>query len=250
MLVDEPILGVARLTLNRPERRNALSDELRDALAAELEVALLDDDVRVVVLGGSGGVFCAGGDIALPPVDEPAVGRRRLLAHHRVIRLLYGAQKPLIAAVDGWAIGAGAGIALLCDTIVAGRSARLGFPFLRVGLVPDYAIALTLGRRVGPGRARQLLLYARDLDATRALEIGLVDDVVDDELVGSTAVERASELAGQPRHALALTKRLLELAVSFEPALEFELLAQSLSYLTPERAEGRAAFLEKRAPVF
>lgn len=243
---DQPAQQVARLTLNRPERRNALSEELRDTLRDELEQALADDAVRAIVLTGAGGVFCAGGDISLPLVTDPAAGRARMEAHHRVVRLLAEAPKPLVAAVEGWAVGAGAGIALLCDTIVAGRAARFGFPFLRGGLVPDTAIATTLPARVGLGRARQLLLYGRDIDAAAALEIGLIDDLVDDELLQQTAIERAVALAAQPPHALALTKRLLAQPMALEP----ELMAQSLVYLSPERAEGRAAFLEKRQPSY
>jgi enoyl-CoA hydratase/carnithine racemase len=223
---------------------------VREGLTAALEAALADGDVRAVVLAGAGGVFCAGGDVSLPLVGDPAEGRARMQGHQRIVRLLAEAEKPLVAAVEGWASGGGAGIGLLCDTIVAGTSARLGFPFLRGGLVPDYALALTLARRVGAGRARQLLLYGRSVDGARALELGLVDEVVDDELVQATAVERARELAAQPPHALALTKRLLARGTPLEGVLELELMAQSLSYLSPERAEGRAAFLEKRTPTF
>jgi 2-(1,2-epoxy-1,2-dihydrophenyl)acetyl-CoA isomerase len=247
---DDPTPSVARLTLNRPERRNAISDELREALIAQLDAVFADDDIRAVVLTGAGRAFCSGGDISLAPVADPAAGRRRMQGHHEVVRQLSEAEKPLVAAVSGWAIGAGAGIALLCDSIVAGRSARLSFPFLRVGVVPDYGLAATLPARIGSGRARDLLLYGRTVDAATALEIGLVDEVVEDERVDQAALARAAELAGLPAHALALAKRLLSQVGSLEATLEFELMAQSLSYLTPERAEGRAAFLEKRKPSF
>jgi 2-(1,2-epoxy-1,2-dihydrophenyl)acetyl-CoA isomerase len=148
-------------------------------------------------------------------------------------------------------MGAGAGLALLCDTIVAGRSSRFGFPFFRVGLVPDYALASTLERRVGAGRARQWLLYARTVASDEALAAGLVDDRVEDGAVQEVALQRARELAAQPPQAMALAKRMLaHMPMPLELALEMELMAQSLCFVSGETAEGRAAFLEKRAPRF
>ncbi|HYG85427.1 MAG TPA: enoyl-CoA hydratase-related protein [Azospirillum sp.] len=248
---DTPCPYVARLTLNRPERRNAVDRELRHALIDGVAAALEDPEVRVLVLTGSGGAFSAGGDVASMTGLDTASGRARMRDGQRLVRLLASAEKPLIAAVDGWAVGAGAGLALLCDTVVAGRSAKFGFSFFRIGLVPDYALALTLAQRVGAGRARQWLLYARTVTAEQGLAVGLVDELVEDDAVAATALERARELAVQPPHALALAKRLLaQMPVPLEVALEMELMAQTLCFLSPEAAEGRAAFLEKRPPRF
>jgi 2-(1,2-epoxy-1,2-dihydrophenyl)acetyl-CoA isomerase len=251
VLVDRPDPRIARLTLNRPNRKNAIDRDLRHALIGALATSLEDEEVRALVLTGSAGVFSAGGDVTSMTGLDAASGRARMRDGHRLVRLVAGAEKPIVAAVEGWAVGAGAGLALLCDTIVAGRSAKFGFSFLRVGLVPDYALAWTLERRVGAGRARQWLLYARTVTADEALAAGLIDDLAEDSAVQDLALERAREIAAQPPHALALAKRMLaHVPQPFEVALEMELMAQSLCFSSGEVAEGRAAFLEKRPPRF
>jgi 2-(1,2-epoxy-1,2-dihydrophenyl)acetyl-CoA isomerase len=179
---------------------------------------------------------------------DPAEGRQRMVGHHRLVHLLAEAEKPLIAAVEGPAFGAGAGIALLCDLIVASPSAVFGFPFLRVGLVPDYGVGFTLGNRIGSSVARRLLLTGARVEADEALRIGLIDELSLDVL--GTATKRAVCFALQPPHALALTKRMLNRASTLANVLDIEILSQSLSYLSPERAEGRQAFLEKREPRY
>jgi 2-(1,2-epoxy-1,2-dihydrophenyl)acetyl-CoA isomerase len=248
---DRPDPRIARLTLRRPERRNAIDKELRHALLEALGAALEDPEVRALVLTGSGGVFCSGGDVSTMSGLDVTTGRARMSDGHRVVRLLASAQKPIVAAVEGWAMGAGAGLACLCDTIVAGRSAKFGFPFFRVGLVPDYALTSTLERRVGAGRARQWLLYARTVAAEEAHAAGLVDDLVEDENVAAFALDRARSLAAQPPHAMALTRRMLAATpMPLELALEMEVQAQTLCFLSPESTEGRTAFLEKRSPRF
>ena len=252
VLRDTPAPHVARLTLNRPERRNAINPELRRDLRAELAAALEDPAVRSILITGAGATFCAGGDLnSAAENSDPAVARARMTENHRLVRLLWGASKPLVAAVQGWAVGAGAGIALLCDTIVAGQSASFAFSFLRVGLVPDYGLSFTLPRRVGNARARELLLYARATGGADAAAIGLVDACVDDEAVQDAALERALDLARQPPNAVSLTKRMLNtLSPSLESALDAEASSQALAFLGPEHEEGKRAFAERRDPVF
>ncbi len=251
VLVDRPGPRVARLSLNRPDRRNAIDRDLRHALHDAFGAVLADAEVRAVVVTGAGGAFSAGGDVASMTGLDPVSGRARMSDGHRLVRLVANAEKPIVAAVEGWAVGGGAGLALLCDTIVAGRSARFGFPFFKVGLVPDYALATTLERRVGAGRARPWLLYARNVSSEEALAAGLVDERVEDGDVQRVALERATELAAQPPHAMALAKRLLaHPPAPLEATLEQELLSQTLCFLSSEAAEGRAAFLEKRSPQF
>ena len=251
VLADRPDPRIARLTLNRPNRRNAIDRELRQALIEALSAALEDASVRTLVLTGSGGAFSAGGDVTSMAGLDAAAARARMRDGHRLVRLLGAADKPIVAAVEGFAVGAGAGLALLCDTIVAGRTAKFGFPFFRVGLVPDFALASTLERRVGAGRARQWLLYARTVSSDEALAAGLIDDLTEDAAVQDLALERARELAAQPPQALALAKRMLaHIPQSFEVALDMELMAQTLCFVSSEAAEGRTAFLEKRPPRF
>ena len=242
---------MATITLNRPEKRNALSDKLTPALRQTLLELDTDTAVRCVVITGAGTAFCAGGDISTMKDLDAEAGRARMRAGHQLVRLMAYAEKPLIAAVEGYAMGAGAGMALWCDTIVAGASARVGFPFFRVGLVPDYGITFTLPRRVGEGRARRILLNAETLTAEAALSAGLVEEVVPDEEVQARAVALATEMARHPATAVALTKGLLNGAPGeLETVLEKEALSQGVCMATDNHKEGVAAFREKRAPNF
>lgn len=243
--------GVARIALNRPEKRNALNPELRGALIEAVGAALAESSVRALVLSGEGEHFCAGGDIeSLAGLDAEAA-RARMQNNHRLVRLLAQAEKPVVAAVEGYAVGAGAGLALLADTIVLAEGGTIGFPFFRVGLTPDYGILHTLPRRVGPAQARQILLYARMLTGADAQAMGLADELVGDGETGAKAHELALELAAMPPHAFGLAKRHLAMAPqSLEATLEMEAMAQSLCLTGDEFAEGHSAFLEKRAPKF
>ena len=249
--IDYPEDRVARLTLDRPERRHALSAELRAALIDGLEQVLSDGQVRAIMITGSQGNFCAGGDISTMKDLSAEAGRARMQAGHRLVRLLAYAEKPIIAAVEGYAMGAGAGIALWCDTVIAGEGAHMGFPFFRIGLVPDYAITYTLPRRVGEGRARRILLNAMTLGAAEALAEGLIDEVVPDSEVQSRAVAAAAEMARQPVTAVALTKKLLHSTPGeLETLLQKEALSQALCLVSDDHKEGTAAFREKRRPNF
>jgi 2-(1,2-epoxy-1,2-dihydrophenyl)acetyl-CoA isomerase len=252
VLRDEPREAVARLTLNRPARRNAIDPPLRSALLDHVAAALADPGVRAIVITGAGGTFCAGGDLASAATSsDPGAARARMTENHRLVRLFWHSEKPLVAAMEGWAVGAGAGLALLCDTIVAGESARFGFGFLRVGLVPDYALSHTLPRRIGHARAADLLLRAGEMSAADGAEIGLVDVAVMDDVVQEVALDRASLLAQQPPTAFALAKRmLLASSTTIDGALEAEAASQALCFLGPEHDEGKRAFLEKRQPRF
>ncbi|MCP5150252.1 MAG: enoyl-CoA hydratase/isomerase family protein [Ectothiorhodospiraceae bacterium] len=243
--------GVLRVAIDRPEKRNPMSPSVRDGLLAALEPALGDDAVRAVVLGSQGGFFCAGGDIESMRDLDGGVARRRMQGHHRLVRLLAACEKPVVAAVEGYAVGAGAGLALLADTIVLGAGATIGFPFFRVGLVPDLGLLYNLPRRVGPARARQLLLRAQMVKGEAALAMGLADELAEDGAVEQRALEIARELARMPPGAFGLAKRQLALAPpDLDTALELETTAQSIAFLGAEFAEGRAAFLEKRKPRF
>lgn len=251
VLTDRPEPSVARISLNRPERRNALGPDLRDALVEALEAALAEASVRAIVLTGAEGTFCAGGDISTMGGLDAAGAQARMAANHRLVRLLAGAEKPLVAAVEGFAMGAGAGIALWCDAIVMGQGARIGFPFLKMGLVPDYGLLFTLPRRVGGARARRLVLLAQPLSAAEAVAAGVVDRTVGDGEVQAAAIGEARALGAQAPEALARTKRLLLGAEGeLEEVLRREAEAQAECFLSAEHAEGIAAFLEKRCPEF
>lgn len=243
--------GVARIAINRPDKRNALNDDVRNALIAELPKLLGDAAVHAVVLTGEGGHFCAGGDIAsMEKLDAPQA-RARMKANHQIVRLIAEAEKPVVTAIEGFAVGAGAGLAMLGDTAVIGQSGTIGFPFFKVGLIPDYGILHTLPRRAGGAKARQILLYARMVKAPDAVKLGLADEMVPDGSAEEVAVERALELAEMPPFAFAVAKRQLGLwPGSLDAALEMEALAQAGCFGAGEFREGFSAFMEKRPPVF
>ena len=243
--------GVARIAIDRPDRRNAVDPATRAALIEAVGAALADAAVHAVMLGSTAGHFCAGGDIDSMAGLDGAGARARMKENHRLVRLLAESEKPVIAAVEGFAVGAGAGLALLADTIVLAENGAIGFPFFRVGLTPEYGILFTLARRVGPAKARQILLYARMLKGRDALAAGLADEVVADGEAESRALALAADLAAMPPHVFGLAKRHLAMQPqSLEAALELEAMAQSLAFLGAEHQEGRAAFRDKRKPDF
>ena len=243
--------GIARIAINRPDKRNAVSPDARNALIEAVEEALGDSDVCAIVIGSTEGHFCAGGDIDSMVDLDVASGRARMKDNHRLVRVITEAEKPIIAAVEGFAMGGGAGIALLCDFIVLAEGGALGFPFFRIGLTPDYGLLFTLPRRVGSAKARQILLRAQLLKGQDAVDIGLADELVADGTTEARAIELAQELGDMPPHAFALTKRHLAMEPqTLEAALEMEAMSQALAFVGNEFTEGRTAFAEKRKPKF
>ncbi|MGA8194410.1 MAG: enoyl-CoA hydratase-related protein [Acetobacteraceae bacterium] len=236
------------LTLNNPQRRNALAMPLREGLIAAFERIETDRTIRAVVLTGAGGTFCAGGDITAMNVKGLADGLERFRITHRLVRLMIRCGKPIVAAVEGYAVGAGLSLALCCDTIVAAEDARFGAGFGRIGLIADLALNHTLPARIGTGRARQVLLYGEQMDAATGERFGLIDHVVPKGGALDLALRRAKTFADAAPLPVALTKGLL--ADGLDLALERERELQSMLFLTADHAEGREAFLAKRRPVF
>jgi enoyl-CoA hydratase/carnithine racemase len=181
-------------------------------------------------------------------VTDAAAGRERLRRVHRVIRHLVAGRLPVVAAVEGWCVGAGLSLACACDTIVAAEDARFGAGFGKVGLMADLGLPFTLPLRIGQGRARQLFLYHQHLTAAEGERIGLVDAVVPKGHALQTALEKAQFLAREAPLPIALTKQML--AEGLDRALEQERHFQSMLFLSADHAEGKAAFLGKRDPVF
>jgi 2-(1,2-epoxy-1,2-dihydrophenyl)acetyl-CoA isomerase len=251
VVIDRPSRAIARIALNKPERRNPIGPDVRDALIPALESVLADDSARAIVLCGSNGMFCSGGDISSMKQLPPHGGRARLKAHHKLVRLFAEAEKPVVAAVEGFAMGAGGGLALLADIVVMGEGAQMGFPFFRLGLMPDYGILYTLPKRVGMGVAKQALLLGTMYKGPEALAVGMVDKVVPDAQVMGESIKIAEELGSHARHATALAKQLLaKMPDSLDGALEMEALGQSILISSADFAEGTAAFMEKRKPKF
>jgi 2-(1,2-epoxy-1,2-dihydrophenyl)acetyl-CoA isomerase len=242
---------VAIVTLNEPERRNALSIPMREALFDGLD-QVMAGDARAVVLTGAGGNFCSGGDIKSFAAEAALVDvRDRLARLHRVVRLMLTGRKPIVAAVDGYAFGAGVSLALACDHVVAARDARFCASFNRVALMADLGLLYTLPLRVGMGKARELLMLGEIIEAPEALAIRLVDRLAEPGQALATAIERARLFAAAPPVALALTKAALaRMPAPLDAVLQMEVDGQSALFQTDDHAEGRAAFLEKRNPIF
>jgi enoyl-CoA hydratase/carnithine racemase len=243
------------VTLNNADQRNALSVDMRLAIAETLRNFFHDDECRAIVICGAGGSFCAGGDMksSISNVVEPASIRtpRLLSMLHDIVRLIAEGSKPVIAAVDGHATGAGLSLAAACDYIVAGPSAKFCASYGRVGLVPDAGLLWSLPRRIGTTHARNLMLTAAAIDLDTALRIGLADMVADDGKTVSTAIDIAHNYLRVAPLAAAHIKELLSgEALSLEDAFAAELRIQPQLTGSADYMEARAAFAEKRPPRF
>lgn len=241
---------VARISLERRESLNALDLPTRQALLDALRTADADRTVRSIVLTGSGRAFCSGQDLS---ASEELIDAGATVAdtYNPLIRAITGMDTPVIAAVNGLAVGAGMGLALACDEVVMARSAFLSCGVVRVGLVPDSGITSILVRRLGHARAFELARTGRRVDANEALSLGLVNEVVADDEIDAAA-QRATEIALGPVYALALTKRLMGRAAVEDPdrMLDLEARAQGAAAATQEHAEGVTAFEGKRTPTY
>ncbi|MBI4590444.1 MAG: enoyl-CoA hydratase/isomerase family protein [Candidatus Rokubacteria bacterium] len=247
--------GVVTLTLNRPERRNALSTALGHELLAALRGLALDDAARVLVLTGAGKAFCAGGDFA----DIQAANADPLKAEEgvgvflEVFRALREIPFPSIARTNGDAVGGGCCLALGCDLKIAGLGARLALPFVNIGLAgADLGASYMLPRLVGLTRATEMLLLGQTVTAAEAAALGMIHRAVEPEALDREIGELAQRLARGPRLALRLTKQALAAGLDrgLEEALAFERYAQTLAIQSPDVLEGVRAFIEKRPPRF
>jgi enoyl-CoA hydratase/carnithine racemase len=244
--------GVLVLTLNRPERRNAIDAELRDALAAALDGAATDSAVRGVVITGAGGAFCAGGDLARFEDLHDARAYRHV--SHRLTDLVESVErleKPVVAAIDGVVTGAGLALALACDWRIGAQSARILFREGRVGLVPTHGGVTRLVKLLGLARAKEVLLGGDDLDARAAHAVGLLSEIADGDLLAA-AHARVERMLGRAPLSFAAAKRLLQVAadVDLRSGMLAESLAQTALLQTDDHREGLAAAREKRAPSF
>lgn len=247
--------GIAWLTLDRPARLNALAGEMRTRLAEHLEHVGTDRSIRVVVITGAGRGFCAGADVdvmgeLLEQGDEETFAGL-VRAGARVVRAVRSARQPVIAGVNGVAAGAGASLAACCDLRALSDAAVVGFTFNRIGLHPDWGATHFLPRLVGSGRAAELIVSARMLDATEASRIGFAQHILPADDFEAALRELAVELAARPPLALAHAKRTLSAAdAALDAALEAEEEAQLACFRSADVREGLAAFREKRSPRF
>ncbi len=244
--------GIAVLTLDRPDRLNAMADPMWDALYEHINAIAADDDVRAVVLKGEGRAFCSGGDVTGMAKSDIKSGRARSQKRHRTIISLYNLDKPVIAATRGPVYGIGNALALACDLIVASDTTKFSMAFKKVGVVPDGGAIFFMVQRLGIAQAKELVYTARAFGANEAKELGLVSRVVPDAELESAALALAAEFAESATYALALAKKMFQaMAVpTLEQLCEMETLASGIVRLTHDHQEGVAAFKEKRAPKF
>lgn len=248
--------GVATLTLNRPERLNALSTPIMDGLLEALPRLAADPSVAVVVLTGAGRGFCAGGDVKnmatrpMPSDLKDAV--QRLRGKMEISRMLHEIAKPTIAMVNGPAAGAGLSMALACDIRIAATSARFITAFAKVGFSGDFGGTYFLSKLIGTGRARQLYYTGAALDAKEALALGIANQVVPDSDLLQATMLLAKSLARGPGIALGLMKRNFNAAESgtLSELLDLEALHQITTGMTEDHQEAARAFVEKRPPMF
>ena len=245
--------AVATITINRPEKLNALNAEVMAALDAALDAARLDDEVGVVIVTGAGEkAFIAGADIGELSKLTPVEGREHALRGQAVVAKLESLGKPVIAAVNGYALGGGCELALACTIRIASENARFGQPEVKLGIIPGYGGSQRLARVVGEGRAMQLCLTAEQIDAAEAHRIGLVNRVVPAGGALAAAKEMAKAiLANGPvacRYVLEAVRRGLDMSLA--DGLVFEATLFGLCAATSDMREGMAAFLEKRPARF
>lgn len=248
--------GVAWITLNRPDRLNAFAGAMRDDLHDAIDRAASSPEVRVLVITGAGRGFCTGADVEvmsdLLSRGDDATFETLVQAGMRAIQRLRAVEQPVIAAVNGPAAGAGASLALACDFRVASERATIGVTFNRIGLHPDWGATYTLPRLVGAGRAAELVMSGRMVEAREAERIGLFERVVAEDWFEDEVKKLAKELAAKPPMALKLAKRTL--AASLDSDLDALLAAereqQMRCFRSADAKEGISAFNEKRKPVF
>ncbi len=248
MLLSDLTDGVLTLTLNRPEVMNALNAPLRAALLA----AIIGAKARVIVLTGAGRGFCAGQDLA--DVDPNTVDLEAVLTeeYEPLIRAIVDAPVPVIAAVNGMAVGAGANLALACDVVIAAESARFSQAFSRIGLVPDAGGSWLLPRQIGLARAMGAMLFAESIEARQAADWGMIYEAVPDAGFAAHWRKRAQGLAKGPALALSETKRLLRGSFdnTLQDQMKAEAAAQARCGASDDFREGVAAFLAKRPAEF
>jgi enoyl-CoA hydratase/carnithine racemase len=248
-IVTERSGSILRVQLNRPAKKNAMTLAMYDTIADLLNAAVKDDDIRVVLWHGAGDSFCAGNDLEdflknpMGPDDS---------SQSRLIEALINFDKPIVAAVQGFAIGGGTTMLTHCDFVYAGESAKFQMPFINLALVPEFGTSYSVPARIGYLRAAELIQLGKAFDAQRAAELGLVTRVVPDQILLATATETAQKLAEKPAGALQACKRLMRQPVraQLEQAAKLENEEFSVRLRSADTKEAIAAFFEKRPPDF
>jgi enoyl-CoA hydratase/carnithine racemase len=248
-IVTERSGGILRVQLNRPARKNAMTSAMYITMADLLNGAAKDDDIHVVLWHGAGDSFCAGNDVEDFLKNPPGPGES---PQARLISALIDFEKPVVAAVQGAAIGGGTTMLTHCDFVYAGESAKFQMPFINLALVPEFGSSYSIPARVGYLRAAELIQLGLPFNAARAAELGLVTRVVPDQNLLATATETAQKLAEKPAGTLQACKRLMKLPIrnQLEQAAKLENEEFSLRVRSADAKEAFTAFIEKRPPDF
>ncbi len=246
--------GIAEFTLNNPDAMNAMASGMIDELDRGIAAALKDPQVRCLIITGAGRGFCAGADLAGNALTDFGPGISKHIESHfnPLLLRLKESPKPVVCALNGVAAGAGVGLALACDLVIAATTARLILSFVRIGAVLDGGTSYMVHHLAGPMRARMMALLGEPVDAHTALAFGLVSQVVDDGALLVTARQVAGQLAAGPGEAMAMIKQQLTAASngSYRDALALEARLQGRAFATDDFREGVAAFQERRTPRF
>ena len=253
MILFEKIDAIRKTTLNRPEKYNSFVREMALALQNILNDCANDDSIRCILITGSGKAFCAGQDLK-EATDPEAPEIEQIVREHYnpIIRKIREIEKPVIAAVNGIAAGAGANVALACDIVVAGKSANFIQAFSKIGLIPDSGGTYFLPRLIGLPKATALMMTGESISAEKAEKMGMIYAVYEDTEFESKSLQLAKSISEMPTKGLGYTKRLLthSLNNSLDEQLDLEAETQALSAKSEDHKEGVQAFLEKRPPVF
>lgn len=247
--------NIATLTLNRPKRLNAMNERMIEELESAMIEVNQDRDVRVLVLTGAGRAFCSGadvGDMAKAAAGDAMDVRGWTQKAHNIILNITDLEKPVIAKVNGVAVGIGCSLALSADMIIASDNAQFSLIFSQIGLIPDGGSSFHLPRLVGLSKAKELIFTARKIDANEAERIGLINKVIKAEKLDSEVDKLAKQLAEGPTVAFGLAKKIMNkgLNMNLSSVLEYEASGQALAGTTEDAQEGVMAFLEKRKPKF
>jgi enoyl-CoA hydratase/carnithine racemase len=250
VLVEHPAEGVALIRINRPEARNALNLEVRRLLARHLTEMGEDDAIRCVVLTGNQKSFAAGADIK----EMAGAGTIEMLARgtHKLWRTIAACPKPVIAAVNGFALGGGCELAMTCDIIIAGESAKFGQPEVKIGIIPGGGGTQRLTRAAGKYKALRYILTGDLFGAKEAFDMGLVSEIAPDAEVEKRALEMAQQIAALPPLAIQMAKEavLRGMDAALDTGLALETKAAQILFSSQDQKEGMAAFIEKRKPKF
>ncbi len=248
---------IATITLNRPDKLNAFTGDMIDAWVKSLGAAQADDDVNVVIVTGAGRAFCSGGDVgrmrAAGEAPQPLDGKNNLWEGvHRVPKQLEQMDKPVIAMVNGLAVGAGMGMSLMCDVRFAAESARFSTGYVKVGLVPGDGDTYFLPRLIGAAKALELLWTAEFIEAAEALRLGIVQRVIPDAELRDVTYAYARQVADGPQIPIRMIKRLVYQSLRLDLRTHLDLVSSHMAIVrqTADHGEGVAAFKEKRAPKF